>query len=133
MAVSTRTASRLPEMSVEEMGDHFTSLVPGGKSSMTTGIWPLTNTSHCNRLVMTPPVQVAASRSFLRPRSASCFCLPEIAEDVGPVLLEGCVTLQSTLQHGADAVLGFRPRQSDLKAVEGVEELVGGWQRDVVD
>src|SRR5438309_874879 len=55
MAVSTSTASRLPEMSVEEMGDHFMSLAPGGKSLVTTGIWALTKTSHCNRLVITPP------------------------------------------------------------------------------
>jgi hypothetical protein len=42
-------------MSVEEMGDHFMSLAPGGKSLVTTGIWALTKTSHCNRLVMTSP------------------------------------------------------------------------------
>src|ERR1700680_2162271 len=55
MAVSTSTASRLPEISVEEIGDHFISLVPGGRSLITTGIWALTKTSHCNRLVITPP------------------------------------------------------------------------------
>src|SRR3984893_8319749 len=83
---------------------------------------------------MTPPVQVVApSRSFLKPRSASCSCLPEIAEDVGPVLLEASITLQSTLQHGSNAVLGFGPRQRCSERGEGVQELVGGWQRDFVN
>src|SRR5258707_2433381 len=62
MAVSTSTASRLPKISVEEIGDHFISLVPGGRSLVTTGIWALTKTSHCNRLVITPP-QFAGSAS----------------------------------------------------------------------
>src|SRR5258708_19712344 len=55
MAVSTSTASRLPKISVEEIGDHLISLAPGGRSSVTTGIWALTKTSHCNRLVIIPP------------------------------------------------------------------------------
>src|SRR4029077_7957590 len=88
----------------------------------------------CNRLVMTPPVQVVApSRSFLRPHSASCSCLPEIAEDVGPVLLEVSIALQSTLQHGSYAPLRFGPRQRCSERGEGVQELVGGWQGDLVD
>src|SRR5713101_3214685 len=62
IAVSTSTASRLPEISVEEMGDHFISLAPGGRSLVTTGVWALTRTSHCNRLVITPP-QFAGSAS----------------------------------------------------------------------
>src|SRR5580700_9382370 len=44
MAVSTSTASRLPKISVEEMGDHFISLAPGGRSLVTTGISALTRT-----------------------------------------------------------------------------------------
>src|ERR1700726_2226961 len=62
MAVSTSTVSRLPKISVEEIGDHFISLAPGGRSLVTTGIWALTKTSHCNRLVITPP-QFAGSAS----------------------------------------------------------------------
>src|SRR5882757_7283804 len=58
MAVSTSTASRLPEISVEEIGDHFIPLVPGAKSLVTTGIWALTKTSHCNRLIMASPIKV---------------------------------------------------------------------------
>src|SRR6202040_3569017 len=83
---------------------------------------------------MTPPVQVVApSRSFLNPRSASCSCLPEIAEDVGPVLLEVSITLQSTLQHGSYAPLRFGPCQRCSERGKGVQEPVGGWQRDFVD
>src|ERR1700686_5150966 len=55
MAVSTSTASRLPRISVEEIGDHFISLAPGGRSLVTTGIWALTKTSHCSRLVIGSP------------------------------------------------------------------------------
>src|SRR5258708_25778430 len=69
--VSTNTASRLPEISVEEIGDHLISLAPGGRSSVTTGIWALTKTSHCNRLVITPPQfsgsVSAAQRCWLNP------------------------------------------------------------------
>jgi len=32
-----------------------------------------------------------------------------------------------------DSLLRFRPRQRGLKRVEGVEEPVGGWQRDLVN
>src|SRR5437879_11016523 len=39
-------------MSVEEIGDHFISLAPGGRSLVTAGIWLLIKTSHCNRLVI---------------------------------------------------------------------------------
>jgi len=54
------------------------------------------------------PVQgVAQSRSCLSSRRASFSCLAEIAEDIGPGFLEVGVTLQSTLQHASDAVLGF--------------------------
>jgi hypothetical protein len=42
MAVSTSTASRLPKISVEEIGDHCVSLAPGGRSLVTTVIWALT-------------------------------------------------------------------------------------------
>jgi hypothetical protein len=38
MNVSTNTASRSPEISVEDIGDHFISLTPGGNSLVTTGI-----------------------------------------------------------------------------------------------
>src|SRR5580700_11070000 len=55
MAVSTSTASRSPEISVEEIGDHFISVAPGARSSVTTGIWPLTKTSHCNRFLISLP------------------------------------------------------------------------------
>jgi hypothetical protein len=38
MKVSTNTASRSPEISVDDIGDHFISVAPGGKSLVTAGI-----------------------------------------------------------------------------------------------
>jgi hypothetical protein len=38
MKVSTSTASRSPEISVDDIGDHFISVTPGGKSVVTAGI-----------------------------------------------------------------------------------------------
>jgi len=32
-----------------------------------------------------------------------------------------------------DSVLRLRPRQRGLKGGDGIEESVGGWQRDLVD
>jgi hypothetical protein len=32
-----------------------------------------------------------------------------------------------------DSLLRFRPRQRGLKGIEGVEESVGVWQRDLVN
>jgi hypothetical protein len=36
MKVSTNTASRSPEISVDDIGDHFLSVAPGGKSLVMT-------------------------------------------------------------------------------------------------
>src|SRR5207253_11474555 len=80
------------------------------------------------------PVQgMAQSRSRLSSRRASFPCLAEIAEDIGPGFLEVGVTLQSTLEHGSDAVLGFGPRQRCSKRSEGIQEPIGWGQRDLVD
>src|SRR5207253_5968452 len=80
------------------------------------------------------PVQgMAQSRSRLLSRRASFPCLAEIAEDIGPGFLEVGVTLQSTLEHGSDAVLGFGPRQRCSKRSEGIQEPIRWGQRDLVD
>jgi hypothetical protein len=55
MKVSTSTASRSAEIRVEDMGDHFISVTPGGKSPLTAAIWELTKTSHFNALFITLP------------------------------------------------------------------------------
>src|SRR5258706_10958651 len=57
----------------------------------------------------------------------------KIAEDLGPGFLEVSVPLQPPLYHGLYSVLGFRPCERCLKRSEGVEEPVGGRQRDLVD
>src|SRR5580700_11561169 len=85
------------------------------------------------RKVRNPVQGIAQSRSCLSSRRASISCLAEIAKDIGPGFLEVGVTLQSTLQHLSDAVLGFGPRQRCSKRSEGVQEPIGGRQRDLVD
>src|SRR5690348_236064 len=59
--------------------------------------------------------------------------LPERAQQSRPSFLEVAIPLESLLQQGLDLLLRFRPRQRGLKGVEGVEESVGGWQRDLVN
>src|SRR5260370_16870173 len=62
-----------------------------------------------------------------------CLCLEERAEQRGPPILEVAFPLESALQQSLDSLLRFRPRQRGLKRVEGVEEPVGGWQRDLIN
>src|SRR5260221_8898362 len=45
MGVSTRTASRSPEISVDEIGGHGRSFSPGGKSLVMAGMLAARNTS----------------------------------------------------------------------------------------
>jgi hypothetical protein len=42
MNVSTKTASCLPEMSIDDIGDHLRFVTPGDKSAVTTWGWVLT-------------------------------------------------------------------------------------------
>src|SRR5207302_3270013 len=56
----------------------------------------------------------------------------ERPEQRGPPILEVAVPLESTLQQSLDSLLRFGPRQRGLKGGDGVEEPVGGWQRDLV-
>ena len=60
-------------------------------------------------------------------------CLDERVEHSGPLTLEVAFPLESALQQSLDSLLRFRPRQRGLKGVQGVEEPVGGWQRDLVN
>src|SRR4029077_17223674 len=66
-------------------------------------------------------------------RHTLLFRFDEVAEDLGPTFLEVGVALQSALQHGSYAVLGFGPRQCCPKRSEGVQKPIGWRQRDLVD
>src|SRR5882672_6032291 len=57
----------------------------------------------------------------------------KIAENVGPIFLEVGVALQPAFQHDSYAVLGFGPRECCPKRSEGLQELIGRRQRDLVD
>jgi hypothetical protein len=48
-------------------------------------------------------------------------------------MLEVAFPLESALEQSLYSLPCFRPRQGGLKGVEGVEEPVGGWQRDLVN
>jgi hypothetical protein len=80
-----------------------------------------------------PPFQ----RLFTRVRSVGWatgwLLLDERAEHRWPPILEVAVPLESALQQSLDPLLRFRPRQCGLKRGDGVEEPVGGWQRDLVN
>src|SRR6266702_8959452 len=65
--------------------------------------------------------------------SPSVDLLEERAEHRGPPIFEVAVSLESALEQSLDSLLRFRPRQRGPKAAEGVQESVGGWQRDLVD
>src|ERR1700694_2148530 len=63
MGASTRTASRSPEISVDEIGGHDRSFSPGGKSLVIAGMLGVRNTSHLRDLfwVVRPELEVLLS------------------------------------------------------------------------
>ena len=66
-------------------------------------------------------------------RFLATLCLKERAKFVGPSFLVIRVLLKPELQHSLNSPLRFRPRQRGLKGGDGVEEPVGGRQRNLVD
>src|ERR1700738_1522244 len=70
-----------------------------------------------------------------RPRMSNKILLrlEERAEYRGPPILEVDFPLESAFQQSLDSLLRFRPRQRGLKGGDGVEEAVGGRQRDLID
>src|SRR5258707_762776 len=69
---------------------------------------------------------------FLRPPFALSG-LEKRTEHLRPALLEVAGLLEPSFQQSLDALLRFRPCQRDPKGCDGVEEPVGGRQRDLVD
>src|SRR5258707_12175079 len=63
MGVSTRTASRSPEISVEEIGGHGRCFSPGGKSLVMAGMLGARDTSHLRGifLVVRPELELLLS------------------------------------------------------------------------
>src|SRR6266849_7656933 len=59
--------------------------------------------------------------------------LEKRTEHLRPALLEVFALLEPALQQSLDTLLRFRPCQRGAKGVEGVEDPVGGWQRDLVN
>jgi hypothetical protein len=66
-------------------------------------------------------------------RFLATLSLKERAEHLGPPFLEIRVLLKPELQHSLNPPLRFRPCQRGLKRGDGVEEPVGGRQRNLVD
>src|SRR5260370_39956088 len=63
IGVSTRTASRFPEIRVDEIGGHGRCFSPGGKSLVTAGMLGARNTSHLRDIfrVVGPELEVLSS------------------------------------------------------------------------
>ena len=55
---STRTASRFPEIKVEDVGDHLACAVPGGRSPVTTGMPWMTKTFQRNVNLRVPRLAI---------------------------------------------------------------------------
>jgi hypothetical protein len=53
--------------------------------------------------------------------------IEEVAEHRRLSFLEISILLQTAVQQRFHAPLCFRPRQGDLKGVDGVQKPVGGW------
>src|SRR6516162_2395120 len=88
MKVSTRTASRLPEMRVDEIGDHSRRSWPGGRSLMTMGMPGVTNTFQLKKSFITcslPCRQRDVAKDELRPRDQAPLHLCDGAGDGNPV------------------------------------------------
>src|SRR6266481_8060533 len=89
MKVSTRTASRSPEMSVDDVGDHLGSVTPGPKSALTTGGPALTKTSHRNGLLIkfAPYIETVITTSALCKIVTQTWAKPPSTNDSLPVSL----------------------------------------------
>src|SRR5689334_10056895 len=61
IGASTRTASRSPEISVEEIGGHGRCFSPGGKSLVIAGMLGARNTSHFREVVVRRDLEVLAA------------------------------------------------------------------------
>src|SRR5260221_13817668 len=63
MGVSTRTASRSPEISVDEIGGHGRAVSPGGTSGAIAGMLGARNTSHLRDIFLVARPEFAVSLS----------------------------------------------------------------------
>src|SRR5713101_6377641 len=78
IGVSTRTASRSPEIRVDEMGGHGLCFSPGGKSLVMAGMLGAKNTSHVSDIFS------VVRRDLEVPRS-DCPCLERASARIGQV------------------------------------------------
>src|SRR5712692_423092 len=83
----------------------------------------LTHSHRCGEFASSARLRVATRWLGVEERGEQC----------GPSFLEVEVALQSALQQRLDSLLRFGPRQRGLKGGDGVEEPVGGRQRDLID
>src|SRR5260370_32789419 len=78
IGVSTRTASRSPEMRVDEIGGHGRCFSPGGKSLVMAGMLGAKNTSHVSDMFLV----VRRDLEVLLP---DCPCLERASARIGQV------------------------------------------------
>src|SRR3984893_8997542 len=78
IGVSTRTASRSPEMRVDEMGGHGLCVSPGGKSLVMAGMLGAKNTSHLSDIFL-------VVRRDLEVLLSDCPCLERASARIGQV------------------------------------------------
>src|SRR6266403_4911168 len=78
IGVSTRTASRSPEIKVDEMGGHGRCFSPGGKSVVMAGMLGAKNTSHVSDLFL-------VERRDLEVLLSDCPCLERASARTGQV------------------------------------------------
>src|SRR5260370_38477250 len=78
IGVSTRTASRPPEMRVDEIGGHGRCFSPGGKSLVMAGMLGAKNTSHVSDMFL-------VVRRDLEVPLSDCPCLERASARIGQV------------------------------------------------
>jgi len=76
MGVSTRTASRSPEISVDEIGGHGRSVSPGGTSGAIARMLGARNTSHVRDVFLIARPELAALLSAC-PYNEWSFAIPD--------------------------------------------------------
>src|ERR1700730_7265650 len=116
MGVSTRTASRSPEISVDEIGGHGRAVSPGGTSGAIAGMLGDRNTSHVRDVFL-----------VARPALAALWLDGPSIERASPSRIDQVEAVTRPILSASD-------RNSRL---EGIVELLkrslrrGGWLRDV--
>src|SRR5260370_4580559 len=107
IGVSTRTASRSPEMRVDEIGGHGRCFSPGGKSLVMAGMLGAKNTSHVSDMFL-------VVRRDLEVLLSDCPCLERASARMGQVEAVTRAVTRAFENSRLEVIMAFSDRISKL-------------------